>query len=120
MASAVYNNMDYAHHLDDVMNYSESVLSGEKLANKYEILAVQRFIDELEKQHDEKHLYYFDCEKAIKAIRFIELLPHTKGKWAAARGKAKLIKLEPWQKFIIANIFITNPLRKVIILFWGP
>lgn len=44
----------------------------------------------------------FDVEKARRACSFIELLPHTQGQWA--REGRKLV-LEPWQIFIICNIF---------------
>jgi phage terminase large subunit-like protein len=46
--------------------------------------------------------YDFDADRAIKAIRFIELLPHVKGKWA---GRRELITLEPWQLWIVGCIF---------------
>lgn len=47
-------------------------------------------------------LYTFDEQKANRACRFIEQLPHTKGDWAAKRQN---IKLEPWQCFIETSIF---------------
>lgn len=46
--------------------------------------------------------WIFDPDRANRACRFIELLPHTQGKWAQAR---ELVRLEPWQIFIVANIF---------------
>ena len=47
----------------------------------------------------------FDKERADHAIKFIELLKHTKGKWAGHR-----FILEPWQKEIVRNLFGTlNP-----------
>jgi phage terminase large subunit-like protein len=46
--------------------------------------------------------YVFDAERANRAVRFMELLPHTKGKWSA---KKERLVLRPWQCFIECNIF---------------
>ena len=35
---------------------------------------------------------YFDADEADKAVRFFEMLPHIKGRWAGQR-----FKLQPWQ-----------------------
>jgi len=59
--------------------------------------AIDRFDGDLKSSS-----WHFDEVKANKAITFIELMPHTKGKWATDGLK---LKLEPWQKFIIANLF---------------
>ena len=88
---------DYSH-IDDIYAYAESVTSGAKLACKQEIQACKRFFNDLEKDWQ----YEFNYDYACRTIRFIELLPHTKGKWA--RDKELLI-LQPWQKFIVGNIF---------------
>lgn len=92
-------------HIADIFQYCDDVISGDRPSCKWEKLAVDRFIDDLEYSKEDECTYYFNSEAAIKAIRFIELLPHVKGAWAARRGKAKRITLEGWQKFIIANIF---------------
>lgn len=39
---------------------------------------------------------------AERICRFAQMMPHIKGDWAARR---QLIKLEPWQVFILASIF---------------
>lgn len=44
--------------------------------------------------------FRFDVAKANKICTFIECLPHIKGKWGGS-----LIKLEPWQKFILCVVF---------------
>lgn len=59
--------------------------------------AFKRFEDDLKAKK-----WVYDDALAQKAIKFIELMPHTKGKWASAGAK---LRLEPWQKFIVANIF---------------
>ena len=43
---------------------------------------------------------HYDKEKADRAIKFIEMLPHTKGRWAG-----KPFWLLPWQEQIIRDIF---------------
>ena len=43
---------------------------------------------------------HYDSEKAERAVRFIEQLRHTKGKWAGKR-----FFLLPWQREIICNLF---------------
>ena len=43
---------------------------------------------------------HYDPEKAERAVRFIEQLRHTKGKWAGKR-----FILLPWQREIICNLF---------------
>ena len=43
---------------------------------------------------------HYDKKKADKAVRFIEMLRHTKGKWAGKR-----FWLLPWQEQIIRDIF---------------
>lgn len=96
--SAVLEKPEFHPHIADVFAYATAVTTGEKLACGLEKLAVQRFYSDL----DDKSGYVFDQAKAIRAINFIELLPHVKGKWAAKRER---IKLEPWEKFCIANLF---------------
>lgn len=44
----------------------------------------------------------FDKEKADKAVKFIELLRHTKGKWAG-----QLFILKRWEKKIVRDVFGT-------------
>ncbi|MFI2810151.1 terminase large subunit [Microbulbifer sp. JSM ZJ756] len=92
-------------HLADIQGYCTDVLTGARPACRWEILAVQRHVDDLERPSDESWPWVFDEAKALKIIRFVELLPHVKGKWAAGRGLSKRIRLEPWQKFILGSLF---------------
>ena len=43
---------------------------------------------------------HYDEEKADRAVRFIEMLPHTKGEWAG-----KPFWLLPWQEQLVRDIF---------------
>jgi phage terminase large subunit-like protein len=43
---------------------------------------------------------HYDKEKADRAVRFIEMLPHTKGEWAG-----KPFWLLPWQEQLVRDIF---------------
>ncbi|WP_144394829.1 terminase large subunit [Pleionea sediminis] len=97
--------MSATDHLDDILAYCDRVLSGERPACQWERLAVERFYDDFERSKTGDFEFYFDVEKAVQPIKFIELLPHVKGKWANRKGLAKRIQLEGWQKFIIANLF---------------
>ncbi len=92
-------------HLADIEQYAEDVLSGRRLANKYERLAVERESKDLARAGTEAFPYYFCTQTAIKVIRFIETFSHVKGKWARAKGHAGLISLSPWQKWITAQVF---------------
>lgn len=83
-----------------VNDYARSVVSGKTLACEWVVKACRRHLDDLDRGND--FPYEFNKVKAAKAINFIQLLPHTKGRWAAKRQN---IKLEPWQRFIVGCIF---------------
>ena len=72
--------------------------SGEILVCEYVRLAVERYYADLDRALDMGR--YFDKRAAMRAIRFIEKLKHTKGEWAGQR-----FRLEPWQQFVLWNIF---------------
>ncbi len=64
--------------------------------------ACQRFLKDLDKKDFQ---YFFDPNLGDRICHFAEMLPHVKGKWARAHSVLdRLIKLEPWQCFIFANI----------------
>lgn len=75
--------------------YAEDIRAGAIPACKTVKQAIERYFSDLDND-----LYYFDKEKVKKVISFSALCPHVTG---SLRGKP--IKLEPWQEFIIANIF---------------
>ncbi len=76
--------------------------AGKILACKWVKLACRRHLKDLARQKKKSYPYRFDLEKAERICTFIELLPHTKGKWAAKR---ELLRLSPWQKFVLSSVF---------------
>ena len=83
-------------------SYARAVIKEKIPACKWVKIACQQFIDDLTRQKDKAFPYRFDAESANHVCMIIELLPHTKGRWA--KDSEKLI-LQPWQVFIIANLF---------------
>ena len=82
--------------------YARDIISGEIPASKYIKLAAQRHLDDLDWQDDDGFAYRFDAKAATKACAFIELMPHTKGKWAK---EGKTLIMEPWQVFMTVCLF---------------
>jgi phage terminase large subunit-like protein len=84
--------------------YAADVLSGKIPAGLSIRLQCRRFVDELKlgKSRIASFPFTFDAEKAARPCRFIEKLPHSKGKWA--RSKERLV-LEPWQIWTICLTF---------------
>jgi len=78
------------------------VVAGEIPAGKFVVHACRRHLADLARQTEDTCPFRFDEAKANRACKFIEALPHVKGRWAA--GGEKLL-LAPWQKFIICNLF---------------
>jgi phage terminase large subunit-like protein len=79
--------------------YAERVTDGTIIACKWIRLAAARHLENLVRPD---FPFAFDDDAANRACEFIELLPHTKGRWAARREK---LILQPWQIFIVASIF---------------
>ena len=88
---------DYPHS-QDAVTYAFQIIKGRIPACKEVIQACQRFIDDLNRDFE----FVFDAVLAEKACKFIEKLPHTKGKWAARKQD---LTLGAWQKFIVCNLF---------------
>jgi phage terminase large subunit-like protein len=89
-------------HVADANRYARAVVAGKIQVSRWVRLACQRHLDDLKREKTKAFHYRFDKAKAERACGLIELLPHTKGKWAASGGT---IRLEPWQKFIVCSIF---------------
>jgi len=82
--------------------YARQVISGKIPACKWIKLACRKHLDELKLSKSADFPYYFDPAKAERVAKFLQLLPHTKGKWASKR---ELIKLEGWQLFSVCIPF---------------
>jgi phage terminase large subunit-like protein len=83
----------------DGFKYALSVVGGKRVECQLIVAACQRQLDDFERQ---KFEYEFDADAAERVCKFIQLLPHTKGRWAAQRKK---LILEPWQKFAVICLF---------------
>lgn len=96
----LHNNVIAAH------KYARDVVSGKIVAGNLVVKACQRHLKDLKrskvrgKANDWQ--YIFDPAKAERACKFIQMMPHTKGRWAAKR---ELLILEPWQKFFVCSVF---------------
>lgn len=89
---------DWLNDVNTAYQYAEDVRSGKIIAGHYVRLAVERWYSDI--LLAEAKGFYWDEVAAQKALGFFELLCFTKGRW-----KGKPFKLEPWQCFIVANIF---------------
>ncbi|HBP5146152.1 TPA: terminase large subunit [Pseudomonas aeruginosa] len=87
---------------DIARQYASDVVGGGIVVCRYVKLACQRFLNDLGRQDDDDWPYVFDEAKADRAVKFMQLMPHTKGKWSSSKSK---LVFEPWQVFIEANIF---------------
>lgn len=83
-------------------DYARDVVAGRVIACKYVKLACQRHLDGLKAQRSKEHPYTLDKAAAEKVCKFVELMPHVKGKWARSKER---IMLEPWQAFVLVNVF---------------
>lgn len=98
----------HAPHVAKAEQYARDVVSGKLPACKWVRLACQRHLNDLKRQKAQGFPYWFSPEKAERACKFFEGLPHTKGKWAkpdTADPSANLLKLEAWQCFIVCSAF---------------
>lgn len=97
--------------------YARDVTDGRILACKWVRLACQRHLDDMDRAKAGWE-YRFDPDAAARVCSLVELLPHTKGKWAARRQQ---LVLEPWQVFILSVLFgwlrVSDGLRRFRIAY---
>lgn len=87
----------------EALQYARNIIEGLTPANKLTLAACQRQMDDLEKaKNDPTYPYYWDPEAGRKVCRFVETLPHVKGRWAQASEK---LVLQRWQIFLIVVLF---------------
>lgn len=89
-------------YVEAAMGYAQAVLSGQIVAGKWLKLTCQRQLDDLSRAPSADWPWVFSPVAAERPCAFIELLPHIKGKWAR---EGQLIRLEPWQCFIITTVY---------------
>ena len=90
--------LDYRRRIVD---YTDAVLSGRRVAGHYEVAAIERQLRDLQRQRTDEFPYYWDEDEAIRRCNFYSLrLRHCKGEMAG-----KPIVLEGWEAFIVAVIF---------------
>jgi phage terminase large subunit-like protein len=80
------------------IEYAEHVVSGEIDVCKLVKQACQRQLGDLGRAAEGP--WVFDVERGNKICRFIEKLPHIKGRW-----RSRYIELEPWQCFLLTTLF---------------
>jgi phage terminase large subunit-like protein len=88
--------------------YARDVIAGRVPASKWTRLACERHFADKKRERTKAFAYKFDAEKGERVCRFLQLLPHIKGKWARRDPKkphAHQIRLEPWQCFIVMSLF---------------
>ena len=83
-------------NIENIVNeYVADVLSGRLPSCRMVVLACQRYLDDWKRDD-----IYFDWKAVEKFVAFSSSLKHFKGEFAG-----KPIDLEPWQIFIVANVF---------------
>lgn len=83
-----------------VTEYAINVLLGNRIAGKTVKKACKRHLQDLKQSANEDYPYYFDEQKALRALLFAESLTFTDGKKAGQK-----VELADFQKFIICSIF---------------
>ena len=83
--------------------YAQDVAAGDIPACKWVRLACERHLNDIRSTKGYHEFpYYFDADAADRVCRFVQVFPHTKGKWAS---KGEKLALEPWQCFFLCVIF---------------
>lgn len=88
------------HH--PVAVYAKQVVSGRlrEMCCPYEIKACQRHLNDLARQGTPEFPYVFDCTRADRITRYMELLVQVRGPFAGQR-----IQLQPWQVFDLGCLY---------------
>lgn len=88
--------------IERAIEYADAVVDGDIPAGQFVVLACKRFLSDLER--DDITLFPIDGEESPgeRWCRFLEQLPHVKGRWAF---KQQLLTLSPWQIFCTVNLY---------------
>ena len=97
-------------YFDRVYEYAVRVTTGAEVAGRYERLACQRLLADLERAGTDAFPYVLNRNLGARACRFIELLPHIKGEWARpvyvdGKFSYQKIQLGDWQLFCEFQLF---------------
>jgi phage terminase large subunit-like protein len=76
--------------------YAEAVVAGTVPACSWVRFACERQLRDIERSWE----WRYDTGEAARVCRFIEELPHIKGRWEQPK-----IKLQPWQCFMLCSLF---------------
>lgn len=87
------------NHAEAAERYARGVVADEILAGQWVRKACARHLNDINRA-DWDYMYQPDI--GARACRFIEMLPHTKGRWAA---KGEKIILQDWQCFLVCALF---------------
>lgn len=100
MEISLGSNPTGLHH--PVAVYAKQVVSGRlhDMCCPYEIKACQRHLNDLARQGTPEFPYVFDCTRADRITRYMELLVQVRGPYAGQR-----IKLQPWQIFDLGCLY---------------
>lgn len=98
----VWNTELRSAFVDKANDYARAVGAGVIPACKELKQACARHLADLERQDSEEFPFHFSVYMAHRACKFIQALPHVKGRWA--RDKENLV-LGPWQCFIVCSLF---------------
>jgi phage terminase large subunit-like protein len=96
-------------HIVTAVAYCELVISGTVPASRWTHYACERHLADLRRvESDPAFPFFFDSTQAERVCRFLEVLPHVKGRWARRdplRPESHRLRLEPWQCFIVCALF---------------
>lgn len=95
---------------DRALAYARRVVAGDEVAGRYERLACERFLRDLDRAGADDFPYVLDRAAGTRACVFLELLPHIKGEWARpvmvdGGLRYATIRLEDWQVFCEYQLF---------------
>lgn len=81
-----------------VEQYVQDVLTGKRIAGRTEKAACERYLRDKRECIDKG--FYLDVTAGEKPVHFVQKLKHTKDRWAGLP-----LLLEPWQMFILFNLY---------------
>lgn len=92
-------------HSRGAIGYAQKVVAGKISVCESIRLACSKFLADLEREKDPDFPFTWDKVEVERVCCFAGCLQHVKGKWASQAVEERFFKTEPWQKFILGNIF---------------